>query len=509
MRCRLVLLDGPARCCYYTRTLMSGAVATRAVNDITNIQLAMQLRLFRHFVPISVVLLVSFDAVLITGALYQMLSQSNGNTPLTLGVASFPAQLSAGLSIAAVAAMVSVGLYGEQTFVDFRLLISKVAVAFVLVLMLVLVSVTFWREGLQHLPDPGNLPLKAALIWLGCVSVTRGTFLVTLGRGLLKRRIVVLGNGTQAERIAKLVESGANQHFLPVSFVRMAGERASVATGAPGWSEGDPDSLADLGYRLGASEVVVATDDRRGLPVRRLLHCKLAGIRVTDFLDFWERETRTIDLEALRPSWLFYSDGFRCGIIYEALKRAFDIAVSLALLVFSLPLLAATACLIKLDSPGPILYRQERVGLRGRVFTIFKFRSMRVDAELDGSPKWATKRDPRVTRVGAIIRKLRIDELTQILNVLRGDMSFVGPRPERPFFVADLAAAIPYYSERHWVRPGITGWAQINYPYGASIEDARRKLSFDLYYVKNQSIFLDFLILLQTARVIFWNHGAR
>jgi sugar transferase (PEP-CTERM system associated) len=347
------------------------------------------------------------------------------------------------------------------------------------------------------------------LIWLGCISVTRGTFLMTLGRGLLKRRIVVLGNGTQAGRIAKLVESGENQHFVPVSFVRMPGERAPVGAEAIDWSESDPDSLASLGYRRCASEVVVATDDRRGLPVRQLLHCKLAGIRVTDFLDFWERETRTVDLEALRPSWLFYSDGFRCGIVDEALKRAFDIVVSLALLIFSLPLLAATACLIKLDSPGPIFYRQERVGLRGQIFTIFKFRSMRVDAERDGSPKWAEKKDPRVTRVGAIIRKLRIDELAQILNVLRGDMSFVGPRPERPYFVANLASVIPYYGERHWVRPGITGWAQINYPYGASIEDARCKLSFDLYYVKNQSIFLDFLILLQTARVIFWSHGAR
>jgi sugar transferase (PEP-CTERM system associated) len=438
-----------------------------------------------------------------------MLSQSNGSTPLIFGVASFPAQFSAGLSVAAIAAMVSVGLYGEQSFVDFRLLISKIAVAFVLVLVLVLLSASYWREGFQQLPDIGNLPLKAALIWLGCITLTRGTFLVTLGRGLLKRRIVVLGNGTQAARIAKLVESRENQHFVPVSFVRMPGERASVAAEALDWSEGNPDSLADLGYRLFASEVVVATDDRRGLPVRQLLHCKLAGIRVTDFLDFWERETRTVDLEALRPSWLFYSDGFRCGVIDEILKRAFDIAVSVALLVFSLPLLAATACLIKLDSSGPILYRQERVGLRGQVFTIFKFRSMRVDAERDGDPKWAAKGDPRVTRVGAIIRKLRIDELAQILNVLRGDMSFVGPRPERPYFVANLAAVIPYYSERHWVRPGITGWAQINYPYGASIEDARRKLSFDLYYVKNQSIFLDFVILLQTARVIFWNHGAR
>ena len=179
------------------------------------------------------------------------------------------------------------------------------------------------------------------------------------------------------------------------------------------------------------------------------------------------------------------------------------------MLVLTLPLLALTACAIKLESGGPILYRQTRVGLHGRVFTILKLRSMRVDAETDGRPRWAAQGDPRITRVGSIIRKLRIDELAQILNVLRGDMSFVGPRPERPFFVAELTKAIPYYAERHWVRPGITGWAQINFPYGASLEDARRKLTYDLYYVKNRGIFLDALILLQTARVIFWNQGAR
>jgi len=239
------------------------------------------------------------------------------------------------------------------------------------------------------------------------------------------------------------------------------------------------------------------------------LHCKLAGIKVTDFLDFWERETRSVDLDALKPSWLFYSDGFRCGPVDEFLKRSFDIAVSLSLLILTLPLLVLTACLIKFESPGPVLYRQDRVGLHGRVFTILKFRSMRADAETDGRPRWAAKGDPRVTRVGAIIRKLRIDELAQILNVLRGDMSFVGPRPERPFFVAELSKALPYYAERHWVRPGITGWAQINFPYGASTEDARRKLTYDLYYLKNRSFFLDSLILLQTVRVIFWNQGAR
>jgi sugar transferase (PEP-CTERM system associated) len=469
----------------------------------------MQLRLFRHFVPVSVVLLVSFDALLITGAFYQILTPSGAGGPLVFGVTTLPAQLALGLSLAAVAAMISVGLYGEQSFVDFRLLLSRIAVAFVLVLLLLVICASFWREGLQDPPNISNLPLKATLLWLGCISVTRGAFLITLGRGLLKRRVAVLGNGAQAARIARLVERGENQHFVPVSFIRMPGDRGLASATAVDWPNDGPDALAEFGWSLSASEIVVATDDRRGLPVQQLLHCKLAGMQITEFLDFWERETRTVDLEALRPSWLFYSDGFRSGVIDELFKRVFDIIVSLALLLFTAPLLAVLAGLIKLDSAGPIFYRQERVGHRGRNFTILKFRSMRVDAEGESGPQWAARSDPRVTRLGAAIRKLRIDELPQIFNVLCGDMSFVGPRPERPYFVANLAAVMPYYNERHWVRPGITGWAQINYPYGASIEDARHKLSFDLYYVKNRSIFLDFSILLQTVRVILWNCGAR
>jgi sugar transferase (PEP-CTERM system associated) len=469
----------------------------------------MQLRLFRHFVPVSVVLLASSDVFLITGAFYQLLSHSEAGTPLVFGVSSFRAQFSAGLAFATVTAMVSVGLYGQQSFMDFRLLLSKIVVAAILVLMLVSFSANYWRDGLAELTDFTHFPLKATLIWLVCVALTRGTFSVTLGRGLLKRRVIVLGNGQQAARIANLVEIGQADYFTPVSFVDVPGNSTPARLEAEGWAAAEPDRLVELADRLGASEIVVAADERRGLPVRQLLHCKLAGLKVTDFLDFWERETRTVDLDALKPSWFFYSDGFRCGLVDEFLKRAFDIVVSTALLTLTLPLMVVTACAIKLTSPGPVLYRQERVGLHGRVFTIFKFRSMWLDAETDGHPRWAAQRDPRITPVGVIIRKLRIDELAQILNVLCGHMSFVGPRPERPFFVAELAAAIPYYAERHWVRPGITGWAQINFPYGASTEDARRKLTYDLYYVKNRSIFLDALILLQTARVIFWNQGAR
>jgi sugar transferase (PEP-CTERM system associated) len=469
----------------------------------------MQLRLFRHFVPVSVVLLASSDALLITGAFDQLLSTSEFALPIVQRASGFTVQFSAGLSAAAVATMVSVGLYGQQSFLDFRLLLSKVAVSAILVLLLVSVSATYWREALEELPDSASFPWKATLIWLACISITRGIFLVTLGRGLLKRRVVVLGSGGQAARIATLANGGGGEHFRPTSFIAVPGELSRVRSEFIDWAAAEPDALTDIVYRFGASEIVVATDERRGLPVAQLLHCKLAGIRVIDFLDFWERETRTIDLEALRPSWLFYSDGFRSGPFDAFLKRGFDITVSLCVLLVTLPLLVTTACLIKLESPGPVLYRQPRVGLRGEVFTILKFRSMRVDAETDGRPRWASEKDPRVTRIGAVIRKLRIDELAQIFNVLRGDMSFVGPRPERPYFVEELSQAIKYYSERHWVRPGITGWAQINYSYGASIDDARIKLTYDLYYVKNRSIFLDFVILLQTARVIFWNNGAR
>lgn len=240
-----------------------------------------------------------------------------------------------------------------------------------------------------------------------------------------------------------------------------------------------------------------------------LLRCRALGIRVLDYLDFIERETKTVDLAALRPSWLIFCDGFRGSGLAKACKRSLDILLSVALLLVTLPLMLLTCLLIMLDSPGPVLYRQERVGLGGRPFVLLKFRSMRGDAEQDGAPLWALTEDPRVTRVGWFIRKLRIDELPQLVNVLRGDMSFVGPRPERPPFVADFNTKIPFYAERHCVKPGITGWAQINFPYGASVEDARDKLSYDLYYVKNHGLFLDLVIVLQTIRVVLWADGAR
>ena len=292
----------------------------------------MQLRVFRHFVPVSVVLLASSDILLITGAFYQLLSQAETGTPIVLGASGFNAQFSAALSFAAVTTMVSVGLYGQQSFMDFRLLFSKIAVATIFVLLLVSLSATYWRQGLDERNDFAQFPVKATLIWLICVAVTRGTFSVALGRGLLKRRILVVGNGSQAARIARLADAGKNEYFTPVLFIDMSEQGAVTQPDTIDWSRSEPDGLMNLSYRVEASEIVVATDDRRGLPVHQLLRCKLAGIKVIDFLDFWERETRTVDLDALKPSRLFYSEGLRCGPVDEFLKRAFDILVSSGLL---------------------------------------------------------------------------------------------------------------------------------------------------------------------------------
>jgi sugar transferase (PEP-CTERM system associated) len=261
---------------------------------------------------------------------------------------------------------------------------------------------------------------------------------------------------------------------------------------------------------LGVSEVVLALEERRNaLPLKDLLRIKTAGVHVNEFSTFLERETGRVDLDTVNPSWLIFSDGFSSGRAFSsAAKRVFDILVSALLLSVAAPVIFFFALLVKLDSRGPAFFRQTRVGLFGQNFDVIKLRSMRIDAE-DAGAQWAVRDDPRVTRVGNFIRKVRIDELPQAWSVLKGQMSFVGPRPERPEFVTDLEDKMPYYAERHMVKPGITGWAQINYPYGASIEDSRHKLEYDLYYAKNYTPFLDLLIILQTFRVVLWHEGAR
>ena len=256
---------------------------------------------------------------------------------------------------------------------------------------------------------------------------------------------------------------------------------------------------------------MVAVSERRGgaLPLRELLDCKLYGVRVLDLASHFEQTLGQIRLDSLRAGWLIFGDGFRQGFFRTMIKRAFDIICALVLLAITLPIMLVTAIFIVLESGFPIFYRQERVGLNGRLFNVIKFRSMRTDAEKDGKPRWATGNDARVTRVGRFIRKTRIDELPQLFSVLTGGMSLVGPRPERPYFVDQLTREIPFYAVRHSVKPGVTGWAQVRYHYGASVEDSAEKLQYDLYYVKNHTLFLDLVVLFETVGVVLTGKGAQ
>ena len=342
----------------------------------------------------------------------------------------------------------------------------------------------------------------------GAVLVSRLVFARAVDQEIFKRRVLVYGAGASATAVADLRRSADRRGFFLAGFVLPPGEDPAV----PGERLLDPaGDLRGLCERLNVSEVVVAMDDRRrGFPIRELLECRLAGIDVTELLTFLERETGRVRIDVLNPSWMIFGQGFRRDPLRLFSSRTMDLLASLAVLALSLPLMLLTLIAIKIEDGwrAPALYTQARVGLGGRTFNVLKFRSMRPDAELGGA-QWAQHKDPRVTRVGAIIRKLRVDELPQVINVLRGHMSFVGPRPERPEFVQHLAEKIPYYVQRHCVKPGITGWAQLCYPYGSSEQDALEKLQYDLYYIKNNSLLFDVAILVQTAEVVLLGKGAR
>jgi sugar transferase (PEP-CTERM system associated) len=350
--------------------------------------------------------------------------------------------------------------------------------------------------------------ILASVASIVAVAVTRTVFGRLVHEDVFKRRVLVYGSGQGATSIAELRRRSDRRGFVLVGFVKADGEARAVPVKTL-----DPTlGLFELCVRHEVDEIVVAMDDRRRqFPLRELLECRLAGVDVTELLTFLERETGRVRLDVLNPSWLIFGPGFRRDPLRLFSSRTLDIVASLLILMVSLPvmILSALAILVEDGWRGPVFYRQARVGGAGRSFALLKFRSMRPDAETDGQPRWAAKDDPRVTRVGAVMRKLRIDELPQILNVLRGNMSLVGPRPERPQFVTDLAQKIPYYVERHCVKPGITGWAQLCYPYGSSEQDAIEKLQYDLYYIKNNSFLFDLSILLQTVEVVFMGKGAR
>ena len=321
-------------------------------------------------------------------------------------------------------------------------------------------------------------------------------------------RIMIFGAGTAAVVVGNTLRA-ADPNADIVGYVAGPNER-EPAVPANEILELD-GTLPSMAQRLGVDEIVVALTERRAgsMPLRQLLDCKASGTKVYDLNTHFEKTLGQIRIDYLSASWLIFGDGFNQGAWRTAVKRVFDIFCATTLILLTAPIMLVTAVLIKLESAGPVLYRQERVGQNGRTFSIAKFRSMRTDAEKDGRPRWASANDDRVTSVGHIIRRLRIDELPQLLNVLRGDMSLVGPRPERPFFVDQLTQEIPFYALRHSVKPGVTGWAQVRYPYGATVEDSQEKLQFDLYYVKNHTLFLDLVVLMETVGVVLTGKGAR
>ncbi|MFC0204942.1 TIGR03013 family XrtA/PEP-CTERM system glycosyltransferase [Novosphingobium soli] len=460
------------------------------------------IRLFKHYIPHAVVLLWIVDVLLLALANETSWRLRAGQIGIELG--ALPDRLAGHGAFATVISlsMISVGVYGADALRSMRFAAARLLVAISLgVIALSFVDFVagaqnFWRSTLAY-------SMAFAIVLLILNRLLLGGF---LGNTAFRRRVLVLGAGERAQRLRALGER-QESGFVIVGYVAMSESRPVVEEAI---SRSAIHNLTRYVENLGVSEVVLALEERRNaLPLKDLLRIKTAGVHVNEFSSFLERETGRVDLDTVNPSWLIFSDGFSSGrAISSAAKRLFDILASALLLVLTAPVILLFALLVKLDSRGPAFYRQPRVGLFGQTFDVIKLRSMRTDAEAAGA-QWAAKDDPRVTRVGRFIRKVRIDELPQAWTVLKGEMSFVGPRPERPEFVADLEEQLRYYAERHMVKPGITGWAQINYPYGASIEDARHKLEYDLYYAKNYTPFLDLLIILQTLRVVLWSEGAR
>jgi sugar transferase (PEP-CTERM system associated) len=401
----------------------------------------------------------------------------------------------------------SMGVYSAMVREGFRSMILRTMISFFLLgnvalgLLDLLLPFDFFQQGLIF---------WGILISSLLVILARMLFVHVIDTAKLNRRVVIYGSGSRAK---KLLEDCASES------VARGIEIVGCIPNAKETTQVDASAILPFPHDWLAfvkthqiSEIVVSPDERRrqqgeeAFPLNDFLDCKLAGIPASDALSFCERELGKVDITLLRSSWMLYSDGFNHSTRGILAKRLFDIVLASVFLFVLWPFMLLTAIAIKLESPGAILYHQIRVGLHGRHFRIYKFRSMRQDAEKNGAV-WAQKKDARVTKVGAFIRNTRLDELPQLYNVLAGEMSFVGPRPERPEFVSDLVQKIPFYDTRHKVKPGLMGWAQLNYPYGASVEDAKNKLQYDLYYTKNHSFLIDILIMIQTVEIILLGKG--
>jgi sugar transferase (PEP-CTERM system associated) len=456
-------------------------------------------RIFGHYVSSRLLFLLGVEALSFMGALVLAARLRLPYVP--------PDKLLPDAALFALVTCVAFsasGLYQSGTSQSVRrvvpaVLLSLVFAALALGLVSYLVPDAYIGRGVLSL---------ALLFSLGIALFTR----VLLGRfalaGLLRSRVLVVGSGDEVNHVVASVDERAKLHSEIVAIAPLS-QQTVVPTHVSPVLDATNLSAACSTFRV--DEIVVALRDQRGasLPMDALLQCKLRGVRVTDLSAFLERIQGRIRLDGLRASTLIYGDGFRQGAVRTISKRAFDVFVSAFILLLTSPLMLLAAIVVAIESRGPVLYTQERVGEGGKSFGILKFRSMVQDAEKDGKPRWAQANDSRVTRFGKIMRRTRIDELPQLINVLRGEMSFVGPRPERPFFVAQLKQRIPLYDARHTVKPGLTGWAQVRHSYAASEEDSRTKLEYDLFYVKNHTLLLDILILIETGGVVVTGKGAR
>lgn len=411
--------------------------------------------------------------------------------------------------LAQVTLLYAMGLYRRDAILSTRRTLIRLPLVVGLAVLgaHVVQVVVGWLSGRVLPVDVATLSAAAMLGFAASAAIARVVLFTLLQRGVFRRRIMVIGAGKRAAELMAMVSLHGSDPQFDVVFVH----EPALGMRDPEVGRGEAQTVVVATdsnyYQLAVAHdvdlIVVAPDERRGMRLERLLDCKKNGFPVVQHLEFVEREARRVDLNYMELGWFLYSDGYQFGPLDRALKRVLDLFVSMLILAVGSFLLVPAAIAIKLQDGGPIFYGQIRVTQGGRQFRILKLRTMRVDAERHGAV-WAAAGDSRVTRVGRFLRHSRIDEIPQLINVLRGDMSLVGPRPERPEFIVELIEKIPLYDERHTVKAGMTGWAQVNHPYGASIEDTRAKLGYDLYYVKNFSVVFDLLIIMQTLRVVFF-----
>lgn len=468
------------------------------------------IRIFNHYVPFQYVVLTFVEYWLLVLSVYLAYTLRFPGESISVLDYRDPAAIKAALfAVVMLCCTLSLGVYEAKISEGFSGVAVRSLVAFFLLGCGSLTILYYLIPSLQL--GRGLLSLSVIIALVLCLLV-RSVFFLLVDSKQLRRKVVVWGNGEKAQQLMSTIIDTNRQNNLNV--IGFVGEPEAAHPDIPkDLLMKSPESLVEFCQSTKVDEIVVALDERRrerggNLPLGQLMDCKLSGVEVMHSLEFCEREIGRIELGSLDPSWMLFSDGFKYSGVRDVSKRIFDILISLILIAVAWPFMLLTAIAVFIDDGAPFLYKQTRVGLNGQLFDLYKFRSMRKDAEKNGAV-WARQNDDRITRVGAFIRNTRLDELPQIYNVLKGDMSFVGPRPERPEFVKDLVSEVPFYDERHRVKPGLMGWAQLKYPYGASVSDAAQKLRYDLYYTKNHSLLLDILIVIQTVEVVLLGKGVR